>query len=79
MTEWIQGMDYSLLSWVVTHLREAWLTPMMTFLTSLGNAGAVWIVLSLILSFVPKPENAVLPCSTALLLGLLVGNVMSKI
>lgn len=78
MIEWIQGMDYNLLSWIIINLRETWLTPIMTFITSLGNVGAVWIVLSLILLIRPKTRKCGIAMLTALLLGLLVGNVMLK-
>ena len=78
MIEWIQGMDYSLLSWIVTHLRETWLTPIVTFITSLGNAGAIWILLSLILLIRPTTRRCGMAMLTALLLGLLVGNLALK-
>ena len=78
MMEWIQSMDHSVLTWIITHLRETWLTPIVTFVTSLGNAGAIWILLSLILLIRPKTRRCGLAMLAALLLGVLVGNLALK-
>lgn len=78
MIEWIQGVDHSLLVWIITNLRETWLTPIMTFITSLGNAGAIWIFLSLILLIRPNTRRCGMAMLTALLLGLLIGNAGLK-
>lgn len=74
MIEWIQGIDHSVLSWIVANLRHTVLTPIVVFVTSLGNAGLIWIVLSLILLIRPKTRRCGLAMLTALMLGLLIGN-----
>ncbi len=74
MIEWIQGFDHTVLSWIVTSLRHTVLDPIVIFITSLGNAGIIWIVLSLLLLIRPKTRRCGLAMLTALLLGLLIGN-----
>ena len=49
----IESWDVSVLYWIQENLRFAALTPVMKCITSLGNAGIFWIILSLIL-LIPK-------------------------
>ena len=35
--EWIQGLDHDILLYVAQHVRQDWLTPIVTLITSLGN------------------------------------------
>lgn len=78
MIEWIHGMDHSILSWIIDNLRHAWLDPIVILITSLGDAGAIWIVMSLILLVRPRTRRCGLAMLTALLLGVLVGNLALK-
>ena len=43
----IQGMDEAVLLWIQEVVRQPWLDPVVKVFTSLGNAGVVWIVLSI--------------------------------
>ncbi len=42
-------LDYSILFWIQEHLVADFLTPVMKLLTTLGNGGLIWIVLSIVL------------------------------
>lgn len=76
--EWIQGIDHSILLFLAEHVRLEWLTPIMTLITSLGNAGAIWLVIALILVIRPRTRRCGAAMLLAMLLGLLIGNVVLK-
>ena len=67
--EWIQGLDHDILLYITQHVRQDWLTPIVTLITSLGNAGAIWLVLALVLVIRPRTRR----CGIAMLLALLLG------
>ena len=35
--EWIQGLDHDILLYIAQHVRQDWLTPIVTLITSLGK------------------------------------------
>ena len=78
MLEWIQAADVTALLWIQENLRNALLTPLMTVYTQLGNAGILWIVLSVLLLCHKKTRKAGLFALLAMLLGLLCTNVILK-
>ena len=53
----IQGMDEAVLLWIQEVVRQPWLDPVVKVFTSLGNAGVVWIVLSIAMLFWRPPER----------------------
>lgn len=76
--EWIQGLDHDILLYIAQHVRQDWLTPIVTLITSLGNAGAIWLVLALVLVIRPRTRRCGIAMLLALLLGLLIGNLAIK-
>ena len=50
----ITQFDFSILNFIQEHLRCAFLDGFMPFITKLGDAGMIWIILSLVLIFIPK-------------------------
>lgn len=76
--QWIQELDHTLLLGIIEHVRQDWLTPIMQFITSLGDAGAIWLVIAVILLMRPKTRRCGAAMLTALALGLLVGNLALK-
>ena len=76
--EQILQFDFGVLQWIAAHLRTDWLTAVMQFITSLGNAGLIWIVLAVVLLFRRKTRPCGIAMLLALLLGLLIGNVWMK-
>ena len=77
MLEALLNLDASLLL-AIQDLRLDWLDPIVAFYTQLGNAGLLWIVLSLsVLCWRPTRRAGALAL-TAMVLGLLVTNVTIK-
>ncbi len=78
MIEFIQNMDSSMLLFIQEYVRIPFLTPAVTFITSLGNAGMIWIIISLLLLLSKKTRKAGCMSILALLISLLVNNLLLK-
>lgn len=72
--EWEERM----LLYIQNYLRNDVLTPVFHGITSLGNAGVIWILLALFFLIFPKTRRAGLAGIAALLLSLLVNNILLK-
>lgn len=76
--EFIQSLDYQILSFIAESVRSDFLTPIMLFITRLGDGGIVWLILAAICLVKKKTR----PCGAAMLLslviGLLIGNLTIK-
>ncbi len=77
MLETLQQLDGSLLLWIQT-LHLSWLDPVVSVFTTLGNAGILWIVLSLAMLCWRPTRKAGLLALGAMALGLLVTNLTIK-
>ena len=77
MLETLLTLDGALLLWL-QDLRTPILNALFSFYTQLGNAGLVWIVLSVLLLFHPKTRKAGFWALIAMLFGLLCTNVVLK-
>ena len=73
----IHTFDYSVLQFLFQHLRGT-ADGVWTAITSLGNFGILWIVLSIVLLCFRKTRRAGVAVLAALLLSLLIGNVLIK-
>ena len=73
-----QAFDLPILDWIANHLWNPVLDSIMPGITHLGDAGAVWILLALILLFLPKYRKAGLTMASALVIGLVVCNLTLK-
>lgn len=71
-------VEGAVLLWIQEHLRCAALNPVMTFITSLGNAGAFWIALTVALLIFKRTRKTGVYCAAAMLLTLLVVNLAIK-
>lgn len=71
-------MDGSILIWIQDNIRQEWLTPVMKVITSLGNAGLVWIALSVVLVCFRKTRRAGIGCAIALICSLIINNLILK-
>ena len=78
MAEWITSLDYTILAWIQENLRIEWLTPLVRLITSLGNAGIFWIILSVVLLFFKRTRKAGALALVSLLICFLVTNVWLK-
>lgn len=70
--------DLPILNWIQEHLRCGFLDGVMPVVTSLGDAGILWIVLVVALLCKPKCRRVGLQMGAALLMGLLVCNLTLK-
>ena len=74
----LTSIDGQILLWIQEHIRCDILTPIIRFITHLGDAGMIWIVLTVVLLLVPKTRRVGCMTAVALLLTLLVDNVLLK-
>jgi len=70
--------DGAFLIWIQENLRSDLLTPVMTFITRLGDKGIFWIITAIILLFFRKTRPLGIMAFMALMLSVLINNVMIK-
>ena len=78
MLEMLLTAEQNFLLWIQDNIRNDMLTPVFVFITTLGNAGIVWILMSVGMLFFPKTRKAGVACLISLLLSLIVDNVILK-
>lgn len=71
-------LDGGILLWIQENLRNEILTPIVTFITHLGDHGYLWIALLLILLCIPKTRKAGWIGAATLLLTFIVNNLFIK-
>lgn len=74
----IQQIDLSILLFIQEHLRVTWMNGFWEFITSFGDGGIFWIILSLALMIPKKTRKAGIVAGCSLLLGFLITNVTLK-
>lgn len=72
------NLDGSILIWIQDNIRQDWLTPIMKVITSLGNAGIVWIAITVLLLCFRKTRRAGIGCAIALICSLIINNLILK-
>lgn len=76
--EFLLDMDRNILLWIQDMLRSAILTPIFIFITHLGDAGVLWILISLGLLIPKRTRKAGVLSLVALLGSLLINNMILK-
>lgn len=76
--EFLQSLDSGLLFWIQEHLATPLLNPVMLFFSTIGNVGAVWLVLGAALLLTKKYRRAGIAVILALGLCFVVGNLGLK-
>ncbi len=71
-------LDGNLLLWIQEYLRNDFLTPIMTFITRLGDAGIIWIAISVLLLFFKKTRPIGLMAFLALMGSVVINNLILK-
>ena len=71
-------MDGQILIWIQNHLRADWLNPIMRAITSLGNAGAFWILLAAALLLFRRTRKVGLACAISIAIGAVITNLILK-
>jgi len=74
----IFNFDSAILLWIQANVRTGFLTPIMKVITHLGDKGAFWILLSLILMIPRKTRRMGITCGVAMVIGLVVTNLVIK-
>ena len=72
-------MEPNILLWIQDNLRNDVLTPFFVVITSLGNAGILWILITAGLLLPKKTRKVGILCVAALLFSFLIDNVLLKI
>ncbi len=78
MFQFISDIDIQVLLFIQQHVRTPFLTPAVTLVTSLGNAGMIWILVSLLLLVPRKTRKAGCMSLLALVFSLLANNLLLK-
>ena len=71
-------IEGAILLWIQNNLRCGLLTPLMRAITTLGNGGAFWIALTLLLLIFRRTRRIGVYCAASMLLTLLVVNLCIK-
>lgn len=72
------NLDGNILLFIQEYIRQDWMTPFWTMITSLGNGGRFWIGLSILLLIPKKTRKAGIAALFAMILNLLFTNVVLK-
>ena len=78
MLQFLSELDGGILLWIQDYLRNPVLTPILKVITTLGNGGAIWILLTLLLLMLPKTRKVGYMMMAALLGTLLINNILLK-
>lgn len=71
-------IDFSILDFIQTHLRSAVGDVIMPLISKLGNGGAIWILLAIVLCCIPKYRKTGIILVAALITDVLLCNVILK-
>ena len=71
------NIELSILDWIQT-LNTPFLDKIMVFITRLGDAGIIWIVLSIVLLLIPKTRKSGAVMVAALVVDVLLCNIVLK-
>lgn len=78
MLESLLQLDGAILLWIQEHIRQEFLSPVVKFITHLGDAGWCWILLAAILLIVKKTRKIGLVTAVSLLGSYVVNNLILK-
>lgn len=78
MFHFLWNLDGNILLFLQDYVRNPFLTPFMKVVTTLGNGGAIWIVLTVLLLLIPKTRKIGCMSAIALIGTLLINNMLLK-
>ncbi len=76
--EQLFALDGNILLFLQEYVRSDWLTPIMLFITKLGNAGWFWLVLLAVLCCISRFRSVGMTGIVAVFIGFIVTNVILK-
>lgn len=71
-------LDGNILLWIQEHVRNDMLTPVMKFITHLGDAGCIWIALTVLFLLLKKMRKTGLLMTCSLIGSLIINNLILK-
>lgn len=78
MLEQLLNLDGNILLFIQEFIRNPIMTPIVKLITTLGNGGAVWIALTLLMLVIPRTRRVGCMMAAALFGTLLVNNILLK-
>lgn len=78
MEELLINIEGPILLWIQEYLRKDMLTPILTFLTHLGDGGRFWIACAAVCLILPKLRRVGSTMAVSMLLNMLVTNLFLK-
>lgn len=78
MLDWLLNLDASILLYIQESVRNPVLTSYVKVITTLGNGGAIWILLTLIMLIIPKTRRIGCMMVLSLIGTLLINNMLIK-
>ncbi len=78
MLGFIQSIDFIILDFIHNNLTSPFMDAFMVFITTLGNGGAIWIVITVLMLLSKKYRKTGIMMTIGLVLCMLIGNVILK-
>lgn len=78
MLDTLIQLDGNILLWIQDNIRNDFLTPIMRFITGLGNAGIIWIAIALFCLYFKKTRNVGMLVILSLIGSLVINNIIIK-
>lgn len=78
MEEFLIELEGPILLWIQAYIRMDFLTPIVTFITHLGDAGWIWIFLTILFLILPKCRQTGMVMAASMILNAIVTNVVLK-
>lgn len=78
MEELLIHIEGPVLLWIQENVRNDFLTPIVKFITHLGDSGAIWIIVALVFLLLPKTRKTGSVMSVSMILNLLTTNIVLK-
>lgn len=78
MIDFIYSFDETILMWIQENLRNGVTDKFFSVITYVGEKGIFWILLAIVLIFIPKTRKCGIMMLTALTIGFLTGECLTK-
>ena len=78
MIEHLMIAEQNILLWIQNNMRNDILNHIMIFITSLGNGGAIWVLMAMGLLIPKKTRKTGIMVISGLLLSLIINNIILK-
>lgn len=78
MFESLLKLDGQILLWIQENLRNDFLTPVIKFITSLGDSGIFWIILTVFLLIYKKTRTTGVLCAMGMIGSAIINNLILK-